>query len=39
MDLYKKIKEKAYIVAKISANHAGSLERAKKHSIGKDLKG
>ena len=29
MDLYKKIKEKAYIVAEMSANHAGSLERAK----------
>lgn len=29
MDLYEKIKEKAYIIAEMSANHAGSLERAK----------
>lgn len=29
MDLYKKVKEKVYIIAEMSANHAGSLERAK----------
>lgn len=29
MDLYKKLKERIYIIAEMSANHAGSLERAK----------
>ncbi len=29
MDLYKKIEERVYIIAEMSANHAGSLERAK----------
>ncbi len=29
MDLYEKIKRRTYIIAEMSANHAGSLERAK----------
>ena len=29
MDLYKRIKEGTYIIAEMSANHAGSLARAK----------
>lgn len=29
MDLYKRIEKKTYIIAEMSANHAGSLERAK----------
>ena len=29
MDLYKKIAQKVYIIAEMSANHAGSLSRAK----------